>query len=120
MGNADRCLVEGIAEHGFRLSQVVAGMDQIGDVGDRADPAGSAVGGDHLLREMANLAVVLSAIGKSTGDGLPAEIRPGLFHAHAIVRMYAPGPIVGTMHELESEYAAVLGVAVDHVAGRVC
>src|SRR5258708_12120935 len=68
---------------------------------------------------MADLAVVLCAIGESTGGGPPAEIRPGLFHALAIVRMHAPGPIVGTMHGLESEYAAVLGVAIGHAADRV-
>ena len=28
--NADRRLVEGIAEHGFRFAQMVAGIDQIG------------------------------------------------------------------------------------------
>jgi len=40
-------------------------------------------------------------------------------HARPIVGMDAPGPIVGTMHGLEREYAAVLGVAINHVPGRV-
>src|SRR6266403_586324 len=119
VGNADRCLVEGIAEHAFRLSQVIAGVDQIRDVGNRADPAGDAVRGDHLLRKMANLAVIQGAIGESAGAGPAAEIRPGLLHARPIVRMHTTGPIVGTMHGLEPEYAAVLGVAINHVPGRV-
>jgi len=108
-----------LRKHGFRLAQVIAHMDQIGDLGDRADPARNTVGGHHLFREMPDLAVGLGAVCESTRDGLPAEIRPGAFHARAVFGVHAQPPGIGAMPGLQSEDAAVTRIAVDQLPGRV-
>ena len=116
MRNADRRLIEGIAEHGFRLAQIVAGGDQVGDVGDRADPAGDAVGGDHLFGEMANAAVVglgavavESASDAAAGRNPPRRLACARDRRDARARAHASGPCPGS----QSEHAAIFGIAID-------
>src|SRR5450432_1084566 len=120
MDDSDRCLIESVAEQSLRLAHMVPGGNQIGEVGDRTHPAWNTVGGDHPFRVMADRVVVgLCAIVELNRARPSAEISPRTFHVLAVAGMHALRPGIWAVPRFESEYAAVLRIAVSHVAGRI-